>query len=60
MTLVISSDVAAGDKNLTRLAYFFPKIELNTINVLELPGQIQSHKILALSALSLCASSAGV
>src|SRR3569833_4148272 len=46
ITLVISGDVTAGDKNLTRLAYFFPKIELNPLKVLELPGQIQSHKIL--------------
>lgn len=60
ITLVISGDVAAGDKNLIRLAYFFPKIELNILKVLELPGQLQPHKILALSALSLCASSAGV
>ncbi|MGN6397173.1 MAG: DUF3822 family protein [Mucilaginibacter sp.] len=56
ITLVISGDVAAGDKNLTRLAYFFPKIELNPLKVLELPGQVQSHKLLSLSALSLCAS----
>jgi len=56
ITLVISGDVTAGDKNLTRLAYFFPKIELNPLKVLELPGQIQSHKILSLSALSLCVS----
>ena len=60
ITLVISGDVAAGDKNLTRLAYFFPKIELNGLKVLELPGQIQSHKILALAALSLCGSSVAV
>ena len=60
ITLVISGDVTAGDKNLTRLAYFFPKIELNGLKVLELPGQIQSHKILALAALSLCGSSVAV
>lgn len=57
ITLVISGDVAPGDKNLTRLAYFFPKIELNSIKVLDLPGQIASYKILALAALSLCGSS---
>lgn len=55
ITLVISGDVTAGDKNLTRLAYFFPKIELNSLKVMELPGQVQPHKILSLSALSLCA-----
>lgn len=56
ITLVISGDVTAGDKNLTRLAYFFPKIELNPLKVLELPGQVQSNKILSLSALALCVS----
>ncbi|HVW97480.1 MAG TPA: DUF3822 family protein [Mucilaginibacter sp.] len=60
ITLIISGDVNPGDKNLTRLAYFFPKIELNTLRVMELPGQIPPHKVLALTALSLCASSAAV
>ncbi|MCO5947771.1 DUF3822 family protein [Mucilaginibacter flavidus] len=60
ITLVISGDVAAGDKNLIRLAYFFPKIERNGLKVLELPGQIQSHKLLSLAALSLCGSSVAV
>jgi len=59
VTLVISGDIIAGDKNLARLAYFFPKIELNSLKVLDLPGQIPSHKILALAALSLCGSSEG-
>jgi hypothetical protein len=57
ITLVVSGDVTAGDKNLGRLAYFFPKIELNALKVLELPGQIASHRFLALAALSLCGSS---
>ena len=60
ITLVVSGDVIAGDKNLIRLAYFFPKIELNGLKVLELPGQIQSHKLLSLAALSLCGSSVAV
>jgi hypothetical protein len=57
ITLVVSGDVAAGDKNISRLAYFFPKIEINGLKVLELPGQMASHKFLALAALSLCGSS---
>lgn len=60
ITLVVSGDVTAGDKNLSRLAYFFPKIELNEIKVLDLPGQITSHKFLALATLSLCGSSEAV
>lgn len=60
INLVISGDVTPGDKNLTRLAYFFPKIELNGLKVLDLPGQIVPHKFLSLAALSLCASSVAV
>jgi len=59
ISLIVSGDVVAGDKNLTRLAYFFPKIELNNLKVLELPALIPSHKFLALAALSLCGSSEG-
>jgi hypothetical protein len=55
--LVLSGDVDAGDNNMNRLANFYPKIEINSLKVLELPGQISSHKFLALAALSLCGSS---
>lgn len=55
--LMVSGDVSDGDKNMTRLADFYNKVDLNDLNVLELPGQILAHKILALAALSLCASS---
>jgi hypothetical protein len=56
-TLILSGDISTGDKNMNRLADFYPKVELNTLKVLELPGQIEGHKILALAALSLCGSS---
>jgi len=56
-TLVLSGDISLDDKNMKRLAEFFPKIEINGLKVLELPGQIPSHKLLALAALSLCGSS---
>ena len=56
-TLILSGDVAAGDKNMTRLAEFFTTVELNNIQVLELPDQIASHSVLALAGLSLCGSS---
>ena len=59
-TLVLSGDVTTGDKNMSRLAEFFTKVELNTLNILELPGQIAAHKFLALAALSLCGSSEGL
>lgn len=53
-TLVISGNVNPGDGNMQRLGNFYPKIELNTFKVLQLPGQISPHKVLALAALSLC------
>lgn len=56
-TLVLSGDISLDDKNMKRLSEFFPKIEINGLKVLELPGQIPSHKLLALAALSLCGSS---
>ncbi|HAL83002.1 MAG TPA: hypothetical protein DCO83_12835 [Mucilaginibacter sp.] len=56
-TLVLSGDVSPGDSNMLRLANFYPKIEINSLKILELPGQIPSHKIPALAALSLCGSS---
>ncbi|HEY2581504.1 MAG TPA: DUF3822 family protein, partial [Mucilaginibacter sp.] len=55
--LVLSGDVEKGGKHINRLTEFFSNIELNTIEVLELPEQIAAHKTLALAALSLCGSS---
>jgi|SRR6185503_1882442 len=55
-TLILSGEVSGDDKNIKRLGDFFTKIEINSIKVLELPGQVPSHKLLSLSALSLCAS----
>jgi hypothetical protein len=57
ITLILSGDVSTGDKNISRLNDFYPKVELNGLRVLELPGHIASHKFLALAALSLCGSS---
>jgi hypothetical protein len=55
--LVLSGEISVNDKNMSRLGDFYPKIEINALQVLELPGQIASHKFLALAALSLCGSS---
>jgi hypothetical protein len=57
ITLVVSGDISAGDDNMKRLTDFYPKVELNNLKVLTLPGQIPEHKMLALAALSLCGSS---
>jgi hypothetical protein len=56
-TLVLSGDVDTDDKNMSRLADFFATVELNNLGVIDLPGQIATHKMLALAALTLCASS---
>jgi len=58
-TLVVSGDLNPDDKNMRRLGEFYPKIEINGLKIMELPGQIPSHKLLALAALSLCGSSEG-
>ena len=59
-TLIVSGDINTADKNYTRLLEFYPKMELSTLRPLSLPGQLASHKLLALAALSLCGSSEGV
>lgn len=60
ITLVVSGYVNAGNVYLGRLADFFPSVELNELKVLNLPGHIPPHQILALAALSLCGSSEDV
>jgi hypothetical protein len=59
-TLVLSGDIAPGDKCMKRLADFYPRIELNWLRILDLQGQLPAHKLLALAALSLCGSSEAV
>jgi hypothetical protein len=56
-TLILSGNVAEGDVQMDRLKDFYPKVELNTLRVTELPNRIAPHKILPLVALSLCESS---
>jgi hypothetical protein len=53
-TLVLSGNIIPNDKNLKRLEDFFPRIELNNIKVIDLPGQLPPYKVLSLAALSLC------
>lgn len=57
LTLVVSGDIMPGDKNASRLADFFRNVEFNTQQVVELPAELTAHKLLALTALSLCGSS---
>jgi hypothetical protein len=56
-TLFVSGDAYEWDVNLTRLKEFYANVELNNLQVLELPSQVAAHKILPLAALSLCGSS---
>ncbi|MDN5287193.1 MAG: hypothetical protein JWR38_3467 [Mucilaginibacter sp.] len=55
--LYISGDIDADDKGISRLAEFFGKVQINDQQVLTLPEEIESHRILSLAALSLCVSS---
>lgn len=56
----LSGDVDAEDQSIARLAEFFGKVELNNLQVVQLPQEINSHKVLSLAALSLCVSSEAV
>jgi len=56
-TIVISGNVNQTDKCVTYLSEFYNEVKLNTIELLELPQSVDSHKILTLAALLLCASS---
>jgi hypothetical protein len=58
--LVVSGSVAEGDEKITTLTGFFPKTTINPLKVLEIPEQISSQSVLALTALSLCGSSVAV
>jgi hypothetical protein len=57
ITLILSGEVGADDKNHTRLGEFFNKVELSRTAVVDLPAQFPSHSFLALTALTLCGSS---
>jgi len=56
-TLFVSGDVYEWDDTVTRLKEFYTNVQLNSLQVLELPSQVAAHKILPLAALSLCGSS---
>jgi hypothetical protein len=55
--LFVSGDINDTDRYFTYLKNFFGEVNLNGIQVLDLPARVESHKILGLAALSLCASS---
>jgi hypothetical protein len=54
ITLVISGAINAADPLFTFLGDFFGQVTLNDVQVLDLPQEIERHKILSLAALSLC------
>jgi hypothetical protein len=53
-TLVLSGAIGSNDPAFIYLTEFFSKVQLNDVRVLEVPLEIEPHKILSLSALSLC------
>ncbi|MCO5934755.1 DUF3822 family protein [Mucilaginibacter sp. RB4R14] len=57
INLIISGDINDTDRYFLYLKGFFGEVKLNNISVLDLPHRTESHKILGLAALSLCASS---
>ncbi|MDN3546900.1 DUF3822 family protein [Mucilaginibacter aquaedulcis] len=52
----LSGEVDTDDQSISRLAEFFGSVQLNQLQIVSLPREIESHKILSLAALSLCAS----
>jgi len=58
VTLYLSGNVEANDRNFGRLRKFFSRVDLNSIKPLRLPNQFASHPSLKLTALALCGSSA--
>ncbi|MEZ2334275.1 DUF3822 family protein [Mucilaginibacter sp. RCC_168] len=55
--IYLNGDIDTGDKSISHLADFFGQVELNQLQVVQIPAEIPAHQILSLAALSLCASS---
>ncbi|GAA4315189.1 hypothetical protein GCM10023149_11690 [Mucilaginibacter gynuensis] len=52
--LNLSGKINNDDANFKRLAEFFKHVELNTVQLLQLPVSVKAQHILSLSALTLC------
>lgn len=57
ITLILSGEVEANDKNYNRLSEFFNEVELSRTVVIDTPAQFPTHSSLTLTALTLCGSS---
>jgi hypothetical protein len=55
--VILSGDINTEDKYFTYLQEFLSEVIINSIQILDVPESLGSHKILSLSALSLCALS---
>ncbi|MEN0055414.1 MAG: DUF3822 family protein [Mucilaginibacter sp.] len=55
-TIHLSGEIEADAQSINRLAEFFGTVKLNELQIVQIPREIESHKILSLAALSLCAS----
>ncbi|TWR31139.1 DUF3822 family protein [Mucilaginibacter pallidiroseus] len=55
--IIISGDVNRTDMYVSYLEQFFRSVRLSLIELLDIPPQLELHKVLSLAALSLCASS---
>jgi hypothetical protein len=55
--LILSGDIHTTDLYFTYLKEFFGEVKINSERLLDMPADMEAQKILALSALLLCASS---
>lgn len=54
--ICLSGNVSATGKTYELLSQYFPNVSINRTQLLEVPSELGSHKLLAIMALSLCAS----
>ncbi|NOW97979.1 DUF3822 family protein [Mucilaginibacter sp. SG564] len=58
--IYLNGDIDTDDKRIEHLAEFFGQVQLNRLQIVQIPAEISAHQILSLAALSLCASSGAV
>ncbi|MBS7564553.1 DUF3822 family protein [Mucilaginibacter sp. Bleaf8] len=60
VNVLLSGSVNEGDAYVQRLANFYKSATINSVQVIDIPEHLPKHQLLALSALTLCASLADV
>ena len=54
--LILSGEIGLSDEKMRHLAEFFGKVTISSMQILQLPYEIEAHNIQSLAALSLCVS----